>query len=410
MGRSHIAGSGVGLDTDIYFKQEIDLRHEGRSLRLRVAQDLFSSFQADAGTRLLLRTLSGVEYKRVLDLGCGYGPLGLALTSVGSHPEVHMVDRDALAVEYSSQNAALNRLDGVETYGSLGYDDVAEPGFDLVVCNVPGKAGAPVIEHLLRGAERHVAPGGLVAMVVVDALATVVESTLDLAPNVEPVLKEEGARHTVFHYRFHDDVSDHPGSARPGLEVYRRSEGVIEVRGHDYPIETAYGLPEFDTIAYPTGLLAAALEGKDNGPVRRALVVNPGQGHVPVALWKLFGPEEIMLAGRDLLELRYSRKNLVASGMSDERISIAHQVGALVDEAQPVDLMAVRLMGGDGPEVLDALIRDASSQVRPGGRVVVAGGSTAIARLVKLLGRDKTLRVEGRKRKKGSAVLTMRAP
>jgi 16S rRNA G1207 methylase RsmC len=398
------------LETDIYFKQEIDLRHEGRSLRLRVAQDLFSSFQADAGSRLLLRTLSGVEHERVLDLGCGYGPLGLALTAVGSHPEVHMVDRDALAVEYSSQNAALNRLAGVETYGSLGYDDVAEPGFGLVVCNVPGKAGEPVIDNLLLGAERHVVPGALVAMVVVDALAAAVESTLDLAPNVEIVLKEDGARHVVFHYRFRDDALDAPGSGQQGLDVYRRSEGAIEVRGHDYPIETAYGLPEFDTIAFPTGLLAAALEGKDGEPVRRALVVNPGQGHVPVALWKLFGPEGVVLAGRDLLELRYSRKNLLASGMPEERISVAHQVGALVDEAQPVDLIAVRLNGGDGPEMLEALIRDVSSQVRPGGRVVVAGGSTAIARLVKLLGLSKALRVEGRKRKKGSAVLTMRAP
>ena len=400
----------LSLETDIYFKQEIDLRHEGRSLRLRVAQDLFSSFQADAGTRLLLRTLSGVESERVLDLGCGYGPLGLALAAVGSHPEVHMVDRDALAVEYSSQNAALNRLAGVETYGSLGYDDVSAPGFDPVVCNLPGKAGAPVIEHLLLGANGHVAPGGLVAMVVVDALAADVESTLGLAPDAEIVLKEEGARHVVFHYRFSDGVLDPPGSGRQGLEVYRRGEGSIEVRGHDYPIETAYGLPEFDTIAYPTGLLAAALEGRDGESVRRALVVNPGQGHVPVALWKLFGPDEVVLAGRDLLELRYSRKNLLASGMSEERISVAHQVGALVDDAKPVDLIAVRLMGGDGPEVLEALIRDASSHVRPGGRVVVAGGSTAIARLVKLLGGNKALRVEGRKRKKGSAVLTMRAP
>jgi 16S rRNA (guanine1207-N2)-methyltransferase len=400
----------VGLDTDIYFKQEIDLRHEGRSLRLRVAQDLFSSFQADAGTRLLLRTLSGVAYERVLDLGCGYGPLGLALNAVESHPDVHMVDRDALAVEYSSQNATLNGLAEVTTYGSLGYDDVAEPAFDLVVCNVPGKAGAPVIGHLLLDAERHVAPGGLVAMVVVDALAASVESTLGLAPNVEITLKEEGARHVVFHYRFGDGALQAPGPERQGLEVYRRGEGAIQIRGHDFPIETAYGLPEFDTIAYPTGLLAAALEGKDDEPVRRALIVNPGQGHVPVALWKLFGSEEIVLAGRDLLELRYSCKNLLASGLSEERISIAHQVGALVDEAKPVDLIAVRLTGSDGPELLEALLRDVSSQVRPGGRVVVAGGSTAIARLVKLLGRDKRLRVEGRKRKKGSAVLTMRAP
>jgi 16S rRNA (guanine1207-N2)-methyltransferase len=398
------------LDADIYFKQEIDLRHEGRSLRLRVAQDLFSSFQADAGTRLLLRTLSRVEGERVLDLGCGYGPLGLALAAVGSHSDVHMVDRDALAVEYSRQNAALNGLGGVEAYGSLGFDDVADPGFDLVVCNIPGKAGAPVIEHLLLGAERHVASGGLVAIVVVDALAAAVEGTLNLAPDVEVVLKEEGARHVVFHYRFLSSSPDMLDSGWHGLEVYQRGEGSVKVRGHDYLVDTAYGLPEFDTMAFTTGLLAATLEGKHEESVSRALVVNPGQGHVPVALLKLFQPDEVVLAGRDLLELRYSRKNLVDSGLPEERISVAHQVGVLIDDDQPIDLIAVRLGGGDAPEVLEALIGDAASQVRSGGRVVVAGGSTAIARITKLLARDKRLRVEGRRRKKGSAVLMMRAP
>jgi 16S rRNA (guanine1207-N2)-methyltransferase len=398
------------LDADIYFKQEIDLRHEGRSLRLRVAQDLFSSFQADAGTRLLLRTLSGVEGERVLDLGCGYGPLGLGLRAVGSHSDVHMVDRDALAVEYSRQNAALNGLGGVEAYGSLGYDDVADPGFDLVVCNVPGKAGAPVIEHLLLGAERHVASGGLVAIVVVDALAAAVEGTLSLAPGVEIVLKEEGARHVVFHYRFLNGAPDLSDLGWHGLEVYLRGEGSVEVRGHDYLVDTAYGLPEFDTMAFTTGLLAATLDGKHDESVSRALVVNPGQGHVPVALLKLLEPDEVVLAGRDLLELRYSRKNLVANGLPEEQISVAHQVGALIDDGRPIDLIAVRLGGGDGPEVLAALIGDAASQVRSGGRVVVSGGSTAITRITKLLGRDKRLRVEGRRRKKGSAVLMMRAP
>jgi hypothetical protein len=72
--------------------------------------------------------------------------------------------------------------------------------------------------------------------------------------------------------------------------------------------------------------------------------------------------------------------------------------------------MAVRLGGGEGPEVLEALIGDAASQVRSGGRVVVSGGSTAIARITKMLGQEKRLRVEGRRRKKGSAVLMMRAP
>ena len=72
---------GIG-DPDSYFKKVVSLEHEGHSLRFRVAQDLFSSHEVDVGTRLLLRTLEQAGHERlrkVLDLGCGYGPLGLAL-------------------------------------------------------------------------------------------------------------------------------------------------------------------------------------------------------------------------------------------------------------------------------------------------------------------------------------------
>src|SRR5215211_6675384 len=99
-------------ETDVYYKKTIPFNFSKQRLRFRVSQDLFSSHDVDVGSRFLLRTLLTAkdvgQPTSILDLGCGYGPIGLTLK--GFHPDavVHLTDRDALAVEYTRQNAVLN--------------------------------------------------------------------------------------------------------------------------------------------------------------------------------------------------------------------------------------------------------------------------------------------------------------
>jgi len=215
-----------------HFKKTVTLDVGGRRLELRVAQDLFSSHEVDVGTRLLLRTLAGPEHgarRLVLDLGCGYGPLGLALRAAAADRVVHLVDRDALAVAYSRENAAANRLDGVEAYASLGYADVRAAGFDLVVSNIPAKAGPPVIERLLLGGAGLLAPGGLVAVVVIAPLRASVTAVLEGAPGVEVVFRRATASYAVFHYRFRGPGSA-AGPAGPGPGGGRRRHQAPRVR------------------------------------------------------------------------------------------------------------------------------------------------------------------------------------
>src|SRR5262245_56843786 len=98
------------LPTDTYFKKEVTVDYAGKTLRFRTSDALFSSHDIDDGTRLLLKTLTPniLEGRnKILDVGCGYGPLGIALAAAGAR-EVDLVDRDALAVSYAEQNAALN--------------------------------------------------------------------------------------------------------------------------------------------------------------------------------------------------------------------------------------------------------------------------------------------------------------
>jgi 16S rRNA G1207 methylase RsmC len=389
-----------------HFKKTVTLDHGGRRLELGVAQELFSSHEVDVGTRLLLRTLAGPEHasrRRVLDLGCGYGPLGLALRAAAADRVVHLVDRDALAVEYSRENAARNRLDDVEVYGSLGYADVRGSGFDLIVSNIPAKAGPPVIEQLLLGGAALLAPGGLVAVVVIAPLRASVTAVLEGAPEVEVVFRRATASYAVFHYRFRA-----PPATPDGLEVYERGRLTVTHAGVSVRLRTAWGLPEFDSLGVPSRLVADALLRPGGRPPRTALVLHPGPGHLPCLLWAGRRPAELRLVDRDLLALRFSQANLVANGCPVERVASAHRVGTDPAALADADLVVAMLRPKEPPEATAAILRQLVAAVPRGATVVVGGGSTAVTRgLAALEAAKLPFRTLDRRRSRGASAVVL---
>jgi 16S rRNA (guanine1207-N2)-methyltransferase len=392
-----------------HFKKTVTLDHGGRRLELGVAQELFSSHEVDVGTRLLLRTLAGPEHasrRRVLDLGCGYGPLGLALRAAAADRVVHLVDRDALAVEYSRENAARNRLDDVEVYGSLGYADVRGSGFDLITSNIPAKAGPPVIEQLLLGGAGLLAPGGLVAVVVIAPLRASVTAVLEGAPEVEVVFRRATASYAVVHYRFRDRPA--PAAAPDNLGVYERGRLTVTHAGASVRLRTAWGLPEFDSLGVPTRLVADALLRPAGRPPRTALVLHPGQGHLPCLLWAGRRPAELRLVDRDLLALRFSQANLVANGCPVERVATAHRVGPDPAALADADLVVAMLRPKEPPEATAATLRQLVAAVPRGATVVVGSGSTAVTRgLAALEAAELPFRTLDRRRSRGASAVVL---
>lgn len=129
---------------DPYFKKQINF--EG--LKFAVSQTLFSSYQVDIGTKLLLRTIEVDQpTNQILDLGCGYGPIGLVLAKRYPNAKVTMVDRDLLAVRYAKLNAERNNLKNVEVFGSIGVEEVSGEKYSLVVSNIPAKIEDKAIEQ-----------------------------------------------------------------------------------------------------------------------------------------------------------------------------------------------------------------------------------------------------------------------
>lgn len=399
------------MDEDVYFHKTVTFRTWKQSLRFRVSQGLFSSHDIDTGTRFLLRTIVEADYdrpQRVLDLGCGYGPIGLTFKSLHPDSLVHMVDKDALAVTYSRQNAELNGLSGADIYGSLGYDDVKRMDFDLVIANIPGKAGETVIAYLLREAGCYLAPGGLTAIVVVAPLEATIAKILDDIPGVEIILKRNRSGHAVFHYHFSGEATP-PKPDRSALErgIYHRKDVKMRLENMNYPMQTACGLPEFDSLSYGSEMLVKAIAYAKGLKIHRAVIFNPGQGHIAVALWKLIRPENMVLVDRDLLALRYSRLNLLLNECPPERVSISHQVGIDSQNKEKVDLFIMVLREEEGKNATFLTLQQAAERLPAGGMIVVSAGSTAITRLVTYVESSGQLRIRTRERWRGNSLLVL---
>jgi 16S rRNA (guanine1207-N2)-methyltransferase len=155
------------LKQDIIFQTQL----LGKPLTLHSTWGLFSPKAIDEGTLLLLNHLKLPAGARVLDLGCGYGPLGLAVAAADPSSRVELVDKDFLAIEYTRKNAELNHLANTSAYLSNGFSAVPENAtYDAVISNVPAKIGTELLQIFLHDAYDHLNPGGQLYVVTISGL------------------------------------------------------------------------------------------------------------------------------------------------------------------------------------------------------------------------------------------------
>lgn len=148
---------------------EVPLR--GRILRLHSTWGLFSPRELDDGTRLLLERLGPAPDADCLDLGCGYGALGLGLAALAPDGQTLLVDKDFVAVDYANANARRNGLTNARAILSNGFDQVPKDRrFDLIASNIPAKVGKELLAILLQDARDRLRPGGRIYVVTINGL------------------------------------------------------------------------------------------------------------------------------------------------------------------------------------------------------------------------------------------------
>ena len=149
----------------------LDIELFDSKLKLHTRWGTFSPRAIDDGTKLLMKYFSADIDDICLDLGCGYGPIGLALAKHCSRGQIHMVDKDFVAVELANYNAKLNNIVNAKAYLSDAFLQVpCDIKFNQIVSNIPAKVGREQLSMILYDALDALKPGGVITVVTINGL------------------------------------------------------------------------------------------------------------------------------------------------------------------------------------------------------------------------------------------------
>ncbi len=180
-------------------KQDLSIQTTllGHDLTLNTRWGVFSPRAIDEGTLLLMKYLNINEHDKCLDLGCGYGPIGLSVAKSCPKGEVHMVDKDFVAVELSNNNARLNYIDNAEAYLSDAFLSVNKDNyFDQIISNVPAKVGREQLSIILYDAYDALKPGGKITFVTINGLRNFIKDNFKSVFGNYKKLKQ-GQKYTI---------------------------------------------------------------------------------------------------------------------------------------------------------------------------------------------------------------------
>ena len=333
----------------LYVNKTVLFKFNGAELRFDLSHGLFSSFDIDVGTRLLLKTAARdpvlARARRILDEGCGVGVIGLCAAKAFPEAEVLLRDRDSLAVAFAERNRLANKLRGTTAWTDpeTGVQRLARPAprvelgllgdgleggsFDFVFSNLPAKAGAPVLADFFdrlagKGPYPLLVPGGRAAIVIVNPLAEAAAAWI-AESGLTVIDTARGGMHRVFVLErgAGEGEAAAPGAADPGaavpgaagaeLGIYSRGETRFKLADLSYRATGFWGLPEFDTPGYGSSA-AAELAAKvcAGRSLRDALFIDPGVGHLAIWASRVLALKSVSALSRDLLSLRAAALNL----------------------------------------------------------------------------------------------------
>lgn len=143
----------------------------GRDFEFLTTWGLFHPKGIDAGTDLLLQHIDVPADADCLDLGCGWGPIGLTMAHLAADGTVHMVDKDFVAVDFALRNAQANCCTNARAYLSNCFHQIPpEQQFDVIASNIPAKVGCELLQFWMTQAHARLRPGGALWVVTVAGL------------------------------------------------------------------------------------------------------------------------------------------------------------------------------------------------------------------------------------------------
>jgi 16S rRNA G1207 methylase RsmC len=176
--------------------KEIKTHLMDESVHFKTTWGLFCPEEIDIGTRLLLKSLTEVTptifSKDILDIGCGYGPIGITIAKKYPTSYVEMIDKDFVAIEYTQKNIKENNITNAKAYLSNGFSHVAkDKKYSLIVSNLPAKVSKEFFWILFGEAFDHMDPGSQIVVVVIRQLEAMVKKNFNTLFNNSELLDRD---------------------------------------------------------------------------------------------------------------------------------------------------------------------------------------------------------------------------
>ena len=137
----------------------------GAPFEYETAPSVLSPKAVDHGTAFLLSRVELQPTDKVLDLGCGYGVMGIYAAKQCLPENVYMIDSDPLAIELAVINSKLNGVSAAHVQCSVGFAHFREADFTKILCNPPYHTDFAVAKHFIEKGFNRLAIGGEMWMV-----------------------------------------------------------------------------------------------------------------------------------------------------------------------------------------------------------------------------------------------------
>lgn len=169
---------------------------DGKTFRFTSDAGVFSKERIDFGSRLMVESTDLTEFPegRLLDMGCGYGPIGLAFAKREEHRTIEMVDVNNRALELARENAELNQIENVHIFSSNLFDSIETKDYAGIFSNPPIRAGKKVVHQILEESVEYLKPDGFLTIVIQrkQGAPSAKKKMMDVFGNVERTALDKG--------------------------------------------------------------------------------------------------------------------------------------------------------------------------------------------------------------------------
>ena len=139
----------------------------GFEFKFETDTGVFSKSEVDFGSRVLIDAFEMPKVEGdVLDVGCGYGPIGLSIAKANPERFVHMMDVNTRALQLAEKNASVNGVQNVRIFESDGLSNVGDVKAAAILTNPPIRAGKETVFRFYDGAFDKLVSGGELWVVI----------------------------------------------------------------------------------------------------------------------------------------------------------------------------------------------------------------------------------------------------